>query len=164
MSVTITPSISLTAIRTFSTDAAVDSTIPLSGFNVSGPKLTATSTPPVSVESYQEYALVAGALTINLTAILDSLGVTRDCTGLKLQTLIFINPAGNAAINIAPGASDPYPMFGAANDITVPGHATADTAFAFVFPEGCPDVAAAVKTIDFAGTGTQTFKLGIVLG
>lgn len=164
MSVTITPNIALTAIRTFSTDAAVDTTIPLSGFNVQGPKLTGTSTPPVSVESYQEYDLVAGAKTIDLTALVDSLGVTRDCTGLKLQTLIFINPTGNASMNIAPGGSNPYPIFGASNDITVPGNAAGDSIVALVFPEGCPDVAAGVKTIDIAGTGTESFKLGVVLG
>ena len=164
MTVSIIPSIDMTAVRTFSSDAADDVTVIQNKFNLSGTRLTAGTTPPVTVESYQEYTLSAGAKTIDLTALLDFADVAQNCTGLKVQTFIFVNPAGNSAMNIAPGASNPYPLFGAANDITVPGFASQDCTIGFYFPEGCPDVASGVKTIDVTGTGTQKFKLGLCLG
>lgn len=164
MAVSITPSINMTAIETRSFDAATDATINHSGFNVSGTKYYASSTAPVTVASYQTYALVAGAKTIDLTALLDSVDVATDCTGLKLQTLILINPSGNSSLNMAPGASNPYPVLGAANDITLPAATSGDQVISLVLPEGCPNVSGTVKTIDFAGTGTESFKLGICLG
>lgn len=164
MSVTITPSINLTAVETRSFDAASNSTIIHSGFNVAGPKLSATTTPPVSVVSYQTYALVAGAKTIDLRALLDSVDAAIDCNGLKVQTVIIVNPNGNSALNVAPGASNPYPLLGAGNDFTLPAATAGDVVAAFVLPEGTPDVSGTVKTIDFTGTGTQTFKVGLVLG
>lgn len=164
MSVTITPSINLSAIVTKSFDAAASATIIQSGFNVSGPKLTSSTTPPVTKESYHDYALVAGAKTIDLRALLDLDDVAQDCIGLKVQIVIIINPNGNSALNVAPGASNPFPLLGAANDFTLPAATAGDVVAAFILPEGTPDVSNTVKTIDFAGTGTETFQLGIVLG
>lgn len=164
MTVSIIPSIEMTAVRTFSSDAADDITVIQNKFNLTGSRLTTGTTPPVTIESYQEYTLAAGTKTIDLTALLDFADVLQNCTGLKVQTLIFVNPAGNSSMNIAPGGSNPYPLFGAGNDITVPGFASQDCVIGFYFPEGCPDVASGVKTIDVTGTGTQKFKLGLCLG
>lgn len=155
---------SFSANATIAVDAASSVTIVQSGFNLSGVRLTGSTTPAVTKESYHDYTFTAGAVTVDLTALLDAVGAAVDGTGLKVQCLIIKNPAGNASINMAPGASNGYDIFGASNDITIPGHATYDNYLSFYFPEGTPDVAAGDKTLDFTGTGTQTFYLGIVLG
>lgn len=164
MATSISPQMNFTATDTYSIDAADDATVAQNGFNLSNVRLNATSTPAVTKSCYKEYALVAGALTIDLTALTDAFGAALDGTGLKVQTVIIVNPAGNASINIAPGASNPYPLLGAANDITIPAHASVDTHISMFLPEGCPDVSGTVKTLDITGTGTQTFKLGLTLG
>ena len=164
MSVSITPQIQMTAVRTATADAADDIQVLQSGFNLTGRQLNASSTPPVTMESYHTYALVAGAKTIDLTAILDALGVSQTAVGLKLQTLIIKNPAGNNKLTIGPGGSNPYPLFGTGLSAEIPGNAAGDSYLAFVFPEGLPDVASGVKNILVSGTGTETFYLGICLG
>ena len=161
---TINPTMNFTANEVLSLDAATDAPISQDGFNLANVRLSSTSTPAVTKSSYKEYALIAGALTIDLTALTDAVGAALDGTGLKVQTVIIVNPAGNAAINIAPGASNPYPLLGTGNDITIPAHATQLTVIGMYLPDGTPDVSGSVKTLDITGTGTQTFKLGITLG
>jgi hypothetical protein len=164
MAVTITPEVRLTAVESYAPASAEEIAVQHNKFNQSGSRWNATSVPPVSMVSYQTYALVTGSKTIDLTAILNFLAVSQNGTGLKVQSVIFVNPAGNATMNIAPGGSNPYPLFGTGNDIDVPGNATVNSWIAFGFPEGLPDVASGAKTITVTGTGTQTFNLGIVLG
>jgi len=164
MTVTIAPEISLTPIETITSDAAAEINITHNLFDQQMARLTGTTSPPVSMVSYQTFALVAGTKTIDLTAVLNYADVAQDATGLKVQTLIFINPAGNATMNIAPGGANPYPLFGTGNDVDVPAHATIDNWIAFSLLEGLPDVSGTVKNITITGTGTQSFKIGIVLG
>lgn len=164
MSVAISPIMTFTANETVAFDAAPSVTIQQSGFNLSGVKLTSTSSPAVTQSDYHDHTFTAGAFTLDLTALVDAAGVAFSGLGLKVQALIIKNPAGNASINMAPGASNGYDIFGAGNDITIPGHASYDNYLSFYFPEGTPDVAAGDKTLDFTGTGTQSFYLGIVLG
>lgn len=166
MGVTINPQLILTAVETLDkgVDAATNPKVTHDQYNVTNLNLNATSMVPVSVVSYQDYVLVAGAKTIDLTALLGVQDEIQDATGLKLQSLIFINPQGNGVMTIGEGAANGYPLFGAGNDHEIPAHASVDGVFAQVFPEVLADVAAADKTIDVTGTGTQTFKLGITLG
>lgn len=164
MTISFAPLMTFTANETISVDAASAVTINQSGFNLSGVRLTDTSTPAATKAHYHDHTFTAGAVTVDLTALVDSVGVAFSGLGLKVQALIIKNPAGNASINLAPGASNGYDIFGAGNDITIPGHASYDNYLSFYFPEGTPDVAAGDKTLDFTGTGTQSFYLGIVLG
>lgn len=164
MSATITPSISLTAVETIALAASPEASIQQSGFNCSGPKFSATTTPPVTHASYQSLALAGGTRDIDLTALPNAVNVPQDCTGKKVQTILIKNPAGNDAITISPGGANPYPLFGTGNSVVVPGHATIDTFLAMVVPEGLPDVAAGAKIITVTGTGTQSFHIGLTLG
>lgn len=142
-------------------DAASSPTIVHNGFDLLNKTLKASGgDAPASKISFQTYALVAGAKTIDLTALLGVNDLSQDCTGLKVQQLIFVNPAGNDTLTFSPGASNPYPLFGTGNDFDLPAGATV----AMYVPESLADVSGTVKTIDVAGTGTQSFSVGLVLG
>jgi len=124
---------------------------------------TASSDPPGKYYSAQTLALVAGVATIDLTS-LPGLQAAIDGTGLKLQFLRIRGEAdgSNAVLNIAPGAVNPYSLFGAANDIDYPAACTKP--FTFEFDEGTEDVDATHKNIDLAGTGTDSFFVEMILG
>lgn len=162
--VEVAPALNLAPIHTKSITGADDVAIVLSGFNLNGLRFNASSTIPVTKESYKVYTFTAGAITIDLTSIVDAFGVTFSGSGLKVQGIVIINPAGNASINVAPGASNGYALFGAGNDITIPGNASYDTFVVAWLPEGTPDVAGGAKNIDVTGTGTESFKIGLILG
>lgn len=146
--------------ETFDEDALANATLSHTGFNLSGVALTASTTPPVAKCSYQDYALAAGTKTIDLTALLGVNGVSQDCSGLKLQFLVFINAAGNADMVISGEGASGYSL-GAARTINGGTAANYDVMYA---PESLPDVSATVKNLVVTGTGSQAFKLGLVLG
>lgn len=162
MAVSISPIIAFTAVETLDTgvDAAPSPNVSHSSFNLTNTILNSASTPPVTVASYQTYALVAGALTIDLQALLGVNDEVQDATGLKLQTIIIRNPSGNSKITIGEGAVNGYPIFGAANDLEVP----ADSEVGMKFADTLADVASADSEIDISGTGTESFDVGICLG
>lgn len=162
MAVTISPRIDFTAVETLSSgvDAATDPVVSHNGFNLRNVSLNASSTPPVTKTVYREFALSGGSLTIDFTSITGTNGITHDMTGLKLQTVIIKNPAGNASMNIAPGSSNPYAPWGTGNDITIPAGST----FGFYFADTLADVAAGAKTLDITGTGTEEISIGFVFG
>lgn len=165
MAVSLNPQFLLSVVETLTgnVDAAESPQVTHSGFNLTGVRLNASSTPPATKVSAVTHALTAGAKTIDLTVLPGTEG-NQDCTGLKLQLLLLENPAGNAAITIGKGASNGYALFGTTNTVTVAAAATQAGYLAFFFPEGLPDVAAGAKTIDVSGTGTQEFNLILVLG
>jgi len=162
MAVSIAPIISFTALETLDigVDAAPSPEVVHNGFNLTNTLLNSASTPPVTTTSYQTYALVSGALTIDLQALLGVNDEVQDATGLKLQTIIIRNPSGNNTITIGEGAANGYPIWGAGNDLEVP----ADSEIGMKFADTLADVAAADSEIDIAGTGTETFDVGICLG
>lgn len=133
----------------------------IDGFKLQGLSLDTTSSPPVSKVSYREYALSAGTITIDLTAILDQVGVAQDCTGLKVQKVHAINPEANSQIAIAAGASNGYSLGGT---ITIPGSAEGDCHVVFYLPEALADISASAKSLTITGTGSQTFSLGFDIG
>lgn len=160
MTVTMSPIIDFTAIETVAVDGAASSQITFNGFNLANVQLNGTSNPVITKPIYHTYTLVAAAKTIDLTALVDSVGAAYTALGLKLQSIIIKNPAGNHDLNIAPGASNGYAILGAGNDFTLPGGAT----LGLYIPEGTPDVAAGAKTLDITGTGTESFKIGMTFG
>ena len=164
MAVTITPNILMTASETLAdgVDAIQSPTFAHSQFNVSGVTLNGTSTPPVSKPSYQTYALVAGALTVDLTALLGINDAAVNANTLDMVTLILINPKGNGALTMAPGAANDYQWM-STHSLVLPGSANQDNWVAFSL-DGLGAVGATDKNIDFSGTGSETFKLGMTFG
>lgn len=134
-----------------------------SAFNFSPGAKDASSTPSVTQVSSDTIALVAGAKTVDLTALPLVNGATLDATGLKIVAILFSNAsASTGAMTFAKGASNGYTGLGANFSIAVP-------------PGGCVEaytakhssvaaVSGTVKTIDVAGTGTESFNIIIVLG
>lgn len=129
--------------------------------------LTSTTTP--SITKPPVYKSLAATATIDLTAVQAAAmpnSATRsvDMTGAKVVGVILKAGAANAAaVNIAPGASNPYPLFGTANDIDLkPGMVVA---FGFnAVASGLPAVSSTVKTIDVTITGSDTVEILLLLG
>lgn len=160
MAVTANINLLTNVTETFSVDALVAQSLTHAGYNLTGLTLNATSTPPVTKVSFQDYALVAGTKTIDLTALLGVNDASQDCTGLKLQLLVFINAAANADMVISGEGANGYSL-GAAHTIN---GGTIETRSVLYVPEALGDVGAAAKYLVITGTGTQGFKLGLLLG
>jgi hypothetical protein len=163
MAVTAAPKIALGITETVTIDGAGEVSLKFTSFDFPTLTLNLASTPPVTMVSADSYALVAGAKTIDLTALAGSVG-TVNATGLKLQGVQFKNRAGNNPITITAGASNGYLLFGTSGSIVLSAHASRDGYFALFNPEGLPDVGASTKNIDVAGTGTQTFDAIFLFG
>lgn len=115
---------------------------------------------PVSMVSAQELALTSGSLTLDLTALLGTNGVTESATGLKLQLMKIQNPASNGNMTFAQGGSNPYQLFGSTWSFSLGGGQSA----MYDFANQAPTVSSTNKTIAVTGTGTQSFNLIMVFG
>jgi len=118
--------------------------------------------PPVSIK-------LSTTTTIDLTAV-QGLSVpaaatrTLDMTGKKVKGLIIKCGTTNAAAaNIAPGASNPYPLFGTGNDIDLGPGAFLPLAFNGVV-SNLPAVSSTVKTITVTISGSGTVELLLFFG
>jgi hypothetical protein len=123
--------------------------------------LSASTTPPVTKVAVFEKALAAGAATIDLTALTGTNEATVDGTGLKVQVLKIKNKSTNAnPITIKVGLTDGYQLAGANFEAQIsPGQE-----FLFYGNDATPDIGAAAKTLDLAGTGSQAAEVLIVMG
>ena len=132
-------------------------------------QLTGSSTPKVDKPPISKTVTISGTTTLDLTSIA-GLAVppaatrTLDMTGAKVVVIAFKAADDNAAvINIAPGGSNPYPLFGTGNDIDLrPGMALA-AGFGAVATT-LPAVSGTVKTIDFTGTNGDEVQVDVYLG
>lgn len=119
---------------------------------------------PVTKRAFLEQALTAGAATIDLTSLTHEQGgltETVDGTGLKLQFLRLCAPSGNdAAITITPGASNGYDFSGSSASITLESGQCVTLELA----ESAPDIDSSNKTLDLAGTGTDSLEVSILMG
>lgn len=106
-----------------------------------------------------QVALVAGAKTLDLTALVQSqLPSAVDMTGKVLRYIVFQSPSTNShVISIATGASNGFPAIGTISAIQ-PGNIGARTTI------GSAAVDATHKTLDLAGTGTEVLNLILVFG
>lgn len=119
-----------------------------------------STTPPAAEISAGKLALVAGALTIDLTALAGSQG-NIDGTGKRVQILKVVNPAGNNPITLKAGAANGYNLGNDANwRITLPG----GDEVTLKFNGTNPVIAAGAKDIDVTGTLTESFDITIILG
>lgn len=113
--------------------------------------------------------IAGGGTTIDLTAaavlaLPSSATRTADMTGKKLIAAVFRGDDDNAAVvNVAPGASNGYAMFGAGNDIDVKPGETIVKFFSAV-ASSCPAVAGGAKNIDIAGTNGDVLYFDLYFG
>lgn len=158
MSVTQTPAMTFGAVETVAIDGAGNVKFSFAEFDFPATTFTGTTSVPVANVASDKLALTAGAATIDLTAVPGSVS-TQDLTGLKVQWIMLHN-SGTAVMTISPGATNPYPLFGTGNSVELP----AGGRLMMFFNETLPDVAAAVKDIDIAGTGTDVLNYVISAG
>lgn len=159
MSISARIQMNLTVTETLSGDALqAAANVVHDAFN-KGATLSASSAVPATNVYADEIALVAGAKSIDLTS-LPALTGTLDATGLKVQAIKFINPAGNSDITFSEGAANGYALLGSSWSLTLKAGQEAQ----FYLNDAAPDVATADRTIDVAGTGTETFKIILVVG
>ena len=143
--------------------AAADQTVNTNQLNPGQSSYSPTTDVPVKYHAAEEITLVAGAATIDLTDVKEAAtGASIDGTGMKVQAMRIQGNAGNSGLNIAPGAANPYPLLGAANDIDYPAGCTAP--FCFEFQDLLADIAAGVKEIDLAGVGMEKWKIEFLIG
>lgn len=160
MAVTANINLLVSVQETFNADALVNQVLTHAGYNLTGLQLDANSTPAVTKCSFQDYALSGGTKTIDLTALLGVNDAVQDCTGLKLQFLVFLNPAGNADMVISGEGTNGYSL-GAAR--TINGGAITCRDVMYV-PNALGTVGSGAKNLVVTGTGSQTFSLGLLLG
>lgn len=128
--------------------------------------LNASSTVPATKASSDTIALVAGVATIDLTALTGLYGASVDFTGLKVQAVMIINPAGNNAegMEFAVAIANGYNLFGKDNAdsdlVTVlPGDA-----YLVIHANTLEDVDATHKDITVTGTLVEEFDIHMVAG
>jgi hypothetical protein len=154
----------VTTVETISTGApaatgAAD--ITHTGYDSATVALSPTSTPTATAAVYASVALTAGAATLDLTALTGPGGAAVTMTGLKGRLIRITNPSSNAnSVTVSKGASNGFTGLGTSFSVTIP------VGGEFTFYDGGNGVAVSgtVKTLDFAGTGTQAFQVTVVAG
>ena len=123
--------------------------------------LSATTTPPVTKVAAFEQALVGGAGSIDLTALVGTNGATVDGTGLKVQAIkLKAKSTNTAGITISKGVSNGYALAGANySEELKPGQEV--TRYG---NNATPAIAGGAKTLDLAGTGTDALQVIVVMG
>ena len=166
MSVRATAAMNLSVAETIDTSVpalGAQNTIVHDGFTSTHTIYSSTTPPATKVAAFTK-ALVAGAATIDLTALTGTSGASVTFSGLKVQMVKIINPSTNVnPLVVVPGASNGYNLLGAAFKITLkPGEE-----HQFYLPEGPPDVAGGAKTLDLTdggAGGTESSQWILVAG
>lgn len=139
-------------------DSDAKSTINHKGYDYSD-TFTPSTTTVVNVISSQPYALISGALTVDLTSLIGTNGVTISLSGKKPVAIRIVN-TGTHRLTVDRGASNGYTGFdGAAafsEGLDVGGRTTKFLGTTAV------TIDATHKTLDFAGTGTDTFTITVI--
>jgi hypothetical protein len=143
-------------------------TVQVTGSNVSA-TLDSTTTPKVEISPVIRRITISGTTTIDLTAAAGlSLPVaasrTIDATGKKLVAWSISCPITNAGVvNVAPGASNGYALFGSGNDIDISPGETVKGVINGV-ASGKPAVSASAKNIDITGTNNDVVLIELYFG
>ncbi|MCP4571472.1 MAG: hypothetical protein GY838_03905 [bacterium] len=156
---TIRPQLDAAEVLATGVDAASQPTVDHTGFSTKR-VLNSTSSVPVTEPVFDTIALVAGAKTIDLTALVGTANRAVDGTGLKVQAIKFKNKTGNSTMSFTFGASNPYNLAGSDWKVTL----AADQEVMFYLHNTAPDIAAGAKNIDVAGTLVEEFELSVVMG
>lgn len=118
--------------------------------------------PILATKAYHQLvSLSTGALTLDLTALVDS-DLTQDMSGLALLLMIAVADSANAnPFTIKPGASNGYTGWVNSNGVLL----TTANDMNIIGPlYGGIDVDGTHKTIDLAGTGSQKVNLLMLFG
>lgn len=143
-------------------------TLSITGRDVST-TLDSTTTPKVEVSPIVRKVTISGTTTIDFTAgagvaLPAAASRSVDATGKKLVALRLSCPTTNAgAVNVAPGAANPYPIFGTGNDVDVkPG----ETVIKIIngVASSYPAVSGTVKNIDITGTANDVIHVEAYFG
>ena len=130
-----------------------------------GPRtLDATTTPPATKAHSKEYTLTAGALVLDLTALVRGGDFGNvDFTGLRLRALKIVTPNSNTAgLVVTQGDTNPYPVFVNASGLD---EIPIDAETQKLFKSGAAVVGATVKNIKFTSTHlTAKFKIIMIAG
>lgn len=119
-----------------------------------------TSGPAATQAWHGLVTLIAGALTLDLTALADATLGTISMSGLKLKFMQIIATAGNAnPITIAPGAVNGYTGWVGSAGLSL----NASDQEMLVRNAGIA-VDGTHKTLDLAGTGTQSAVIVLLFG
>lgn len=159
--VSASPMFSLGVTETINDSGLSNQPVMFGAHEVRPGNLSSTSTPPITVNSQQVYALVAGTLTIDLQAIITLASLTADWTGKKLQAIRITNTSGNAALTVSGEGANGYSLGGA---ITLSAASGGAVTLCLYAPESLADVASGDRYLVFTGTGTQTFYLDLIGG
>lgn len=163
MSVTVSYASTVTTAEVLETNVVAAAsnavkTVTHTGYNSSA-TLNSGSTPPATKCAYFLQALSGGAATIDLTSLTGTNGATVNTNGLKVQVFKAKNMGSNV-MTFSEGASNGYELAGNGWTVAVqPGQE-----FLFYGYDATPDVGGSAKTIDIAGTGSQTAQISIVAG
>lgn len=163
MSVAVTMAMTLTTIETLESNVPAaptgTRTITHSAFNKTG-SFTSTSTVPVTKCVYNDFAMTAGAVTINLASITGTNGLAQVGTGLKPQMVLFENVEGNSPIAITEGASNGHATLGASFLITLKAKQWTMCYLA----DAADDIGSSDRTWDVTGTGTESIRVAVIMG
>jgi len=160
MSVRATYNGGLTVREVITTDveAAESPTIINDQFN-RNTTLSATTTPAVTKSINRTLAMTSGALTIDLTSLVGAGGVAVDFTGLKVRCIKVQNPSTHT-LSVASGASNGYTVSSGTWKFQAPVGGEGQAYWA----DGGIAVDSSHKTIDIAGTGSDTVNIQLVAG
>ncbi len=140
-------------------------TITNTAMNPSQSQYNATSTPPATNYSADNWTLTGGAATIDLTD-LPGLQANIDAVGKKVRVLRIQGAVGNGALTISPGAVNGYELFGSGNDLVYPAGNTKP--FQMEFDDAAPDITdvsgSGESQIDLSGTADDVFEIEILVG
>ncbi len=124
---------------------------------------TASTTPDGESMVFPRIALVAGAYTIDLTALPDINGATVTLVGKKVRALYFKNLGANN-MTFAKGASNGLDsLSGTWSMVLLPGEERCINLMG-VDVASIAAISASIKTIDVTGTLVQTFDFGVIVG
>jgi hypothetical protein len=144
-------------------------TLSAGGASISS-KLSSTSVPPITKPPVSlTITLGVGITTIDLTAV-SGLSVppgtrTLDMTGARVAlAMLKADPANTNPVNVAPGAANPYPLFGAGNDVNVDKGRVIASGYDGVASQQ-PLVSGTVKNIDISsGVAGDKLYLDLYFG
>lgn len=166
-SVTLTAQLTLTAAENFSAtslpsvSSSTSRRLSHDGFNLASTGFPTSSITPKRV-LVDEITLGAGVTTLDFRSGVAALDRYLDCLGYKVFAVMLHALAANAGVvNVAPGSANPYPIFGAGNDISLAPSMMLEMVMTQL---ELPAVSATVKTIDVSGTSGDKLRYMFVLG
>jgi hypothetical protein len=162
ISAALNMSLAVTETLTTSDDPLIDSTDAAIKVKLAKTAtLTVGSVPDAEMHANMSVPLVAGAATIDFTALTKRGGVAVSFSGKKVRMVYFKNPSTNAnPITIVEGAANGLALLGAAFKLVLePGqeHCT-------YLGDSSPTIAAGDRTVDITGTLTQALQMIAVAG